>query len=138
VTVGLGVSRYTAAFARLGKIRSAGITDLRYGSLLDEDWVGRDRFAHARDTRRVLPLPGGVQCYAIGAAIPTGESVPSAPLLGDGLVPLRSALGEHADPARSLAFPAAQQWIGYGMNHWDLLDRPDVYEQIRQWLAGPS
>ena len=49
VTVALGVSRYTAAFARLGKIRSAGITDLRYGSFLDEDWEDRDRFA--RDQR---------------------------------------------------------------------------------------
>ena len=138
VTVALGVSRYTAAFARLGKIRSAGITDLRYGSLLDEDWEDRDRFARDRDTRRVLALPDGVQCYAIGAAIPTGESVPSAPLLGDGLVPLRSALGQHPDPDRTLPFPESQQWIGYGMNHWDLLDRSDVYEQIRGWLAGPA
>jgi pimeloyl-ACP methyl ester carboxylesterase len=138
VTVALGVSRYTAAFARLGKIRSAGITDLRYGSFLDEDWADRDRFAHARDTRRILPLPEGVQCYAIGAAIPTGESVPSAPLLGDGLVPLRSALGQHRDPARNLSFPESQLWVGHGMSHWDLLDRSEVYEQILHWLAGPS
>ena len=136
VTVALGVNRYTAAFARLGKIRSAGITDLRYGSFLEEDWEDRDRFAHARDMRRVLPLPDGVQCYGIGAAIATGERVSSAPLLGDGLVPLRSALGQHRDPARTLSFPASHQWIGYGMNHWDLLDRGEVYEQIRQWLAG--
>jgi hypothetical protein len=138
VTAGLGVSRYTAAFARLGKIRSAGITDLRYGSLLDEDWENRDRFAHASDMRRAVPLPDGVQCYAIGAAIATGESVPNAPLLGDGLVPLHSALGEHDDPARNLPFPESHLWIGYGMNHWDLLDRREVYEQIRHWLAGPS
>ena len=134
VTVILGVSPYTAAFARLGKIRSAGITDLRYGSLLDEDWEHRDRFAHASDMRRVVPLPEGVQCYAIGAAIATRASLPSAPLLGDGLVPLRSALGQHADPARNLPFPESQQWIGYGMSHLDLLDRREVYEQIRQWL----
>jgi pimeloyl-ACP methyl ester carboxylesterase len=138
VTIGLGVSRYTAAFARLGKIRSAGITDLRHGSLLDEDWEDRDRFAHARDMRRAVPLPEGVQCYAIGAAIATGVSVPSAPLLGDGLVPLRSALGQHRDPTRDLSFPESRQWIGYGMSHLDLLDRREVYEQIRQWLAGLS
>ena len=79
-----------------------------------------------------------MQCYAIGAAIPTGKSVPSAPLLGDGLVPLRSALGQHPDLARNLPFPESQQWIGYGMNHWDLLDREEVYEQIRGWVADPS
>jgi pimeloyl-ACP methyl ester carboxylesterase len=138
VTVALGLSRYTATFARLGKIRSAGITDLRYGSLLDEDWEDCDRFARDRDRRRILPLPAGVQCYAIGAAIPTGESVPGAPLLGDGLVPLRSALGQREDLARNLSFPESQQWIGYGMNHWDLLDRREVYEQIRRWLEEPS
>ena len=37
----LGVSPYTAAFARMGRLRSAGITDLRYGNLLSEDWVGQ-------------------------------------------------------------------------------------------------
>jgi pimeloyl-ACP methyl ester carboxylesterase len=135
VTVGLGVSRYSAAFARLGKIRSAGITDLRYGSVLEDDWVDRDRFAHANDLRRSVPLPVGVQCYVIGAAIATGESMSSAALLGDGLVPLHSALGEHTDPARNLSFPESHRWIGYGLSHWDLLDRREVYEQIRLWLA---
>ncbi|MEP6678485.1 MAG: alpha/beta hydrolase, partial [Betaproteobacteria bacterium] len=56
----LGVSRYTAPFARLGRLRSAGITDLRYGNLLDEDWMGRDRFARPGDVRRAVPLPAGV------------------------------------------------------------------------------
>ena len=139
VTVGLGISRYSAAFARLGKIRSAGITDLRYGSLLEEDWADQDRFAPACDDgRRVVPLPAGVQCYAMGAVTATTERAPVAPFPGDGLVPLRSALGEHHDPARNLSIPESQRWIGYGLSHWDLLDRRDVYEQIRLWLAGPS
>jgi hypothetical protein len=43
----LDLSPYTNALARLGKIRSAGITDLRYGNLLDDDWYGRDRFEHS-------------------------------------------------------------------------------------------
>jgi pimeloyl-ACP methyl ester carboxylesterase len=43
----LGATPYAAPFARLGKVRSAGITDLRHGNLLDEDWLGRDRFAPA-------------------------------------------------------------------------------------------
>jgi hypothetical protein len=24
--------------------------------------------------------------------------------------------------------------IGYGMNHWDLLNKPAVYDQIARWL----
>ena len=48
----LGATPYAAPFARLGKLRSAGITDLRHGNLLDEDWVGRDRFAPRRSPPR--------------------------------------------------------------------------------------
>jgi pimeloyl-ACP methyl ester carboxylesterase len=39
VDIVLGATPYAAPFARLGKVRSAGITDLRHGNLLDEDWV---------------------------------------------------------------------------------------------------
>ncbi len=134
----LNASPYTAALARLGKIRSAGITDLRYGSLLDEDWEHRDRFARSKDKRRAVPLPDDVQCFAVGASIAKRESSLSKQLLGGRLVPLRSALGQHADPSRNLSFPESQQWIGYGMSHFDLLDHREVYERINQWLSCPS
>ena len=49
-------------------------------------------------------------------------------------MPLDSALGRHKDPARTLAFAKDRQWIGYGMNHLDLLSRPEVFAQLRQWL----
>jgi pimeloyl-ACP methyl ester carboxylesterase len=132
----LGTSPYTAAFARLGQIRSAGITDLRYGNLLDEDWAERDRFTQVGDQRQAVPLPEGVQCCTIAATI--GKTVGDLPdqLLGDGLVPLGSALGYHMNPSLALRFPQSQRWIGYEMNHMDLLDRQDVYQQLVQWLAS--
>ena len=131
VTVQLGVSRYTAfrAWARFAAPASPISATAAFWTRTGR--IGTLRRTGPRHTAGVLPLPEGVQCYAIGAAIPTGESVPSAPLLGDGLVPLRSTLGQHADPARSLPFPESQQWIGYGMNHWDLLNRSDVCGQIQ-------
>ncbi|HEU5097551.1 MAG TPA: hypothetical protein VFU22_00795, partial [Roseiflexaceae bacterium] len=131
----LGISPYTAAFARLGKIRSAGITDLRYGNLLDEDWHSRDRFTHTGDRRQPVPLPEGVECYAIAAT--TGATLGDLrdQLIGDGLVPLHSALGEHSDPALTVPFSDARRWVGSRMGHLDLLDRHDVYEQMRRWLT---
>ena len=131
----IGLNAYSAPFARLGKIRSAGITDLRYGSLLDEEWAGRDRFERGRDARRPVPLPEGVECFAIAAV--TGEN-PEAighRWLGDGLVPLASALGRHRDRRYALAIPPSRRWIGRGMKHLDLQTRPEVYERIRGWLA---
>ena len=132
VDVILGISPYTAPLAALGQIRSAGITDLRHGNLLDEDWEARDRFDRNGARPRALPLPEGVNCYAIAA---TKAKKFADQILGDGLVPLNSALGRHADPGRALAFADSRTWIGRGMNHDDLLSHPDVYERIRNWLA---
>jgi len=128
----LGVSRYSAPFARLGKIRSAGVTDLRFGNVLDEHWQGRDRFAHAGDTRDALQLPTGVDCYAIAA---TTAPHAQGKLCGDGLVPVESALGRHHKPGLTLAFPEAHQWIGFGLGHLGLLCDPEVYATLRRWLA---
>lgn len=130
----LGASPYTAAFARLGKVRSAGITDLRHGSMVDEDWEQHDRFVRSPRRPAVVPLPHDVACYAIAASIAKKTGEPAKQLLGDGLVPLASALGRHKDARRSLGLPQNRQWVGYGMNHLDLLNRKEVYVRIRRWL----
>ena len=54
--------------------------------------------------------------------------------LGDGLVPLASALGEHRDPALRLHLPDDHRMVVTSANHWDLLSRDDVYQQLRAWL----
>jgi pimeloyl-ACP methyl ester carboxylesterase len=140
VDILLGATPYAAPFARLGKVRSAGITDLRHGNLLDEDWVGRDRFARGADRRQPLPLPQDVRCYAVATSIGQQSGDLKDRMLGDGLVPLDSALGRHRTVARCLAFAEDHQWIGYGINHLDLLSHPGVYAQVLRWLqpGNPS
>jgi hypothetical protein len=130
----VGATPWTAPFTRLGKVRSAGITDLRHGNLLDEDWAGRDRFAHGRDHRHPVPLPPRVRCHAVAGTLGQRDGDLKDRLLGDGLVPLDSALGRHRDPARTLAFTEDRQWVAYGTGHLGLLSRPEVYAQLRQWL----
>ena len=130
----VGHAPYAAAFARLGKIRSAGVTDLRYGSLADEDWRGRDRFAGGPDSRRPAPLPTDVACYAIAATTAGSRGTMKDLVLGDGLVPVASALGRHEDPARTLSFPHDRQWVVCEAGHLDLLDRREVYERMAEWL----
>jgi pimeloyl-ACP methyl ester carboxylesterase len=131
----LDATPYAAPFSRLGKIRSAGITDLRHGNLLDGDWTGRDRFAHHSDERQHVPLPGGVRCYALAGSIGLQSSGLKQRILGDGLVPLDSALGRHRDSARCLVFRSDRQWTGFGLNHLDLLNDQKVYAQLLRWLT---
>lgn len=138
----LGRQAITQPFAKIGQIRSAGITDLRYGNVLEADLLNIDRFKRVPDTRQILPLPAGVACYAVAAttvAHGPGSLAPmrqalSHKMVGDGLVPLESALGLHEEPGRCLVFAPEKQWIAQGMNHLELLTRPEVGRQLVQWL----
>ena len=132
----LGISPYSAPFSRLGKIRSAGLTDLRYGNILDEDWKGRDRFQCSGDRRSAAPLPDGRRCYTIAATTGRKRNILADQVIGDGLVTLNSALGRHNNVDLNLLFPEAHQWIARHMNHMDLLHNPAVYETIKGWLQS--
>lgn len=138
VDVILGSTPFTAPFAKLGQLRSAGITDLRYGHVLDADWQGHDRFHRKPDSRQLVPLPEGVACYAVAATMAPKRGALADRLIGDGLVPLHSALGQHDDPQRSLVFAKDSQWIAYRTGHMALLSNPEVTRQLVQWLTpGP-
>lgn len=130
----LEISPYTSPFARLGRIRSAGLTDLRYGNLIDDDWRGHDRFDHVGDLRTPIALPATVACYTIAAAIGERRNALADEVIGDGLVPLDSALGRHRDDRHNLAFPKSHQRVFRDCNHFDLLSRPDVYATLSRWL----
>ena len=75
---------------------------------------------------------------AIGRSSSTAASLGGVKdrLVGDGLVPVDSALGRHKDRARALEFPAERQWVACETGHLDLLSRRDVYERVAGWLAG--
>ncbi len=126
---------YTAPFTVLGRMRSAGIMDLRHGFVLEEDWKGRDRSANRSDSCRSLPLPRHVQCYTIAAMIGNAPSPHRDQLIGDGLVPVASALGHHPDSRRNLTFPRSHQWTATGTSHLGLLCSGQVYERICGWLG---
>jgi pimeloyl-ACP methyl ester carboxylesterase len=137
VDVVLGSTRYSKPFARLAQLRSAGITDLRYGHVLDADWQGHDRFRKKPDSRVHVPLPEGVACFTIAATAAAQRGSVADRLIGDGLVPLNSALGLHDDPQRCLHFAKKSQLIAYSTNHMQLLSSPAVTRQMVAWL-GPK
>jgi pimeloyl-ACP methyl ester carboxylesterase len=125
---------YTRPLARLGKIRSAGVTDLRYGTIRAEDREVPRGLTIPQDPRSAVPLPLDVACYSIAAVRGEATAKRSSRNKGDGLVSVRSALGQHRDPAKHLHFPESHTHIAYGNSHLDLLNDPDVYAKVKSWL----
>lgn len=121
VNYAMDMSPYAAPFTRLAKKRSAGISDLRHGNITDDEKV-------------FVQLPVDVECFAMAATLAKKPSRIHQRLIGDGLVPVDSALGNHRDPSRTLAIPASHQWLGFETGHIELLGRPEVYAQLRDWL----
>jgi hypothetical protein len=56
-------------------------------------------------------------------------------LSGDGLVDVKSALGQHKDSAKTLHFNKENTWIVCESNHLDLLSSPKIYTKIKEWLV---
>ncbi len=125
------LSPYTAPIARLGWLRSAGITDLRHGNIQDSDWQGRDRFERSEYRPTLAPIPRHVT--AIAAAGTLGAY--GAHWLGDGLVPVNSALGQTQDGRAAMAWAASGTRVFDRMNHWDLLDDPRVTAFLNEQLG---
>lgn len=84
-----------------------------------------------------MPLPAGVDCYAIAGSLGRDPDALRGKLLGDGLVPLDSALGQHRQAARQLHFQPNHQRVAQGVNHLDLLCDAAVAAQLQAWLVTP-
>jgi pimeloyl-ACP methyl ester carboxylesterase len=121
LNLAMDMSPYAAPFTRIAKKRSAGITDLRHGNIGSTD-------------QEFIPLPTDVSCYAMAATLGKKRSRMNERLIGDGLVPLDSALGQSKDQERMLDFPENRQWIGFETGHIELLGHSGVYAQLRDWL----
>ena len=126
----LGAAPYAAPLARLATVRSAGIMDLRHGNLLPPRHAANGRLLPPAS----VPLPSHINSYAIAAQMGDTAAALKGRVLGDGLVPVASALGRHVRPARTLAFAPEHQAVLQGMNHMELLNRPEVAEQLLRWL----
>ena len=133
----LDISPYTAPFARLGKVRSAGIKDLRYGRIMDEELPDR------KPVQRTRNINQRVKYYAIAATQQKQPGGVGARLRSDGLVPVKSALGLGQGSQKNatmstpipILIPVSRQRTCYGLNHFDLLSSGEVYDQIYRWLA---
>ena len=112
--------------------RSVGIKDLRFGACVDEDWRDSDPDEFLRDRCHEVPFLPGVNYYFIAASARQG---PLGSLIGDLLVRIPSASGRGNGRGRRIPFELDSGLELTGLNHFDLLNHPAVYEQIRAWLS---
>ena len=126
----------TRMLSALLRRRSAGIRDLRHGSLVDEDWQGRDPEAlRAVACQEVPLLPWATHCF-VSATVTRDPNHPLGRLLGDILVLVPSATGQ--GNTRRIPFREEHGHHVAGTHHLALLNHPDVYERLRGWLATAS
>jgi pimeloyl-ACP methyl ester carboxylesterase len=128
---------FAGALARLGDIRSAGVIDLRHGSVRDDDWEHlEERRGQFDDTRKPAPLPSSVKAYFIAGTLESGPSTSrTREAIGDYLVSVKSALGEHDNPVYQLRVPEERKAVFYGINHFELQYHPAVRDQVIAWLV---
>jgi pimeloyl-ACP methyl ester carboxylesterase len=122
----------TRPLARLVNVRSAGIKDLRYGACVEEDWCDCDADELLTDRCHDVPLLPGARFYFIAATISRRPGDPAGAILGDLLVRVPSASG--AGRRRRVPFAIEDGHRVDGLTHFDLLNHPAVYDQIRIWL----
>ncbi len=126
-------TRMLGAFLRR---RSAGIRDLRHGSLVDEDWRGRDPSALRAAACKEVPLLEGARHCFVSATITRSPRHPLGRLLGDILVLTPSASGQGR--TRQMPFEAEHGHHVSPAHHLALLNHPDVYERLHGWLEQPG
>mmetsp|Transcript_31043 Transcript_31043/g.56313 ORF Transcript_31043/g.56313 Transcript_31043/m.56313 type:complete len:471 (-) Transcript_31043:87-1499(-) len=142
----LGAHRFTEPLSWLGKIRSKGVTDLGYGNVREEDWLG---YSGMGDFRKPTPLPihpvatksnvsRYVRCMAVAAVMGEANSsrnrVLGESIRMDGLVTEASALGRgHTNPEMNLEF--AERATFYNLSHFGLLSSNEVYEAMLAFLT---
>jgi pimeloyl-ACP methyl ester carboxylesterase len=128
---GLGRLPETRGLARLVNARSVGIKDLRYGACLEEDWRDYDPDEFLRHRCTEVPFLPGAHYFFIAASLREG---PVGELLGDLLVRVPSASGG-TGRGRRIPFPVDNGCQLTGANHFDLLNHPAVYQQLRTWIT---
>src|SRR6185436_8657069 len=125
----LGAAPYAAPLAHLAKLRSAGINDLRRGNIVSGP-AGDDG---THPTAQVS-LPATTRCFTVAASLGPATGGLKAKLLGDGLVLVPNALGQHDKPDRRLAFAPERRAVVYETSHLNLLASAEVFALLRQWL----
>ena len=105
---------------------------MRFGSCIDEDWHDCDPDEYLRDRCQEVPFLPAANYYFIAATLYEGRL---GAWLGDLLVRMPSSSGRGTGKGRRIPFEVDNGHELSGINHFDLLNHPAVYEQLRTWIT---
>jgi pimeloyl-ACP methyl ester carboxylesterase len=125
----------TQPIARALNLRSSGIKDLRYGYLVDECWMDQDCDAFLRDSSREIPFLPTARHYFICATLSREPDAPFSRIIGDLLV-LQPSAWAHEGRGQRMRFPIEHYHHVGSANHFDLLNHPAIFGQIRRCLGS--
>lgn len=127
--LGLFDTTATRVIGDLLKTRSAGVKDLRFGNLVDQDWLDCDPDELMNNRRVPIPWLGTAHHHRV-----VGHAVAKAGVLGDAMVWPKSAAGRGEGIQPSAPDPADVQ-VMPGLAHLTLARHPAVYEHIERWVS---
>lgn len=130
----LSQTTYSAPLSLIGKRRSAGIKDLRHGSLRAEDWQDRDRDHVEHFHPHPVEMVPACRYLLIGSSLARARKPRLEKTVGDGLVTPSSALKprfRETDEQR-----LCKRRLD-GINHLALLTHPAVGAALSDWYRKP-
>lgn len=104
--------------------RSAGVKDLRFGSLVEDDWRDQDVDEFLANRCAEVPFLPHTTYYWIASTLTRDPQHPMGRLVGDGMVRYPSASAVQGEGLH----------LG-GVGHLQLLNDETVFEALRGWLA---
>jgi len=128
---GLRIAPQSRPLAGLLDGRSAGIKDLRFGSVVEDDWRGTEPNALFRNPVGDVPLLEGVDHHFVAAVVTSDPAHPLGFLLGDLMVRPASGTGR----GRRRHIEATDARVLGGRRHFDLLNDSGVLDQVLSWVA---
>ena len=113
--------------------RSAGIKDLRFGAIVDQDWLEQDPGTRTRvHPHRILRLRRA-RYLTIAGSVTADPKHPLAGVIGDALVTSSSAGGLTGQAGVEELFPNATHHVLPKVTHIALAHHPDAQAAINSW-----
>jgi triacylglycerol lipase len=113
--------------------RSAGIKDLKFGAITDEDWLDQDLDARDGPVAHHVAMLKRAAYLIIAGGLTADPAHPLARVFGDALVTASSASGILSEMTGEGLFPGSTVRQLPRVTHMALAHRSQVYDEIDRW-----